>query len=167
MEDKMKPPRVVPITTVTVPLEHGRVELTVWNTEVLRLFVLDNMPMVEFVGMGDAEYRIRFLYTPPDGRPDVLISEVGFPFTIDLKVCDGEFASNSFDVGLFNRQTEMLHNSLKEMNALHALHWSDQPDKGGDGNDSGGISSTALNISDIAAAFLGTFLRHLSGMSGN
>ena len=80
--------------------------------------MLDNIPMVEFVGIGNAEYRGRFLYTPLD----VLISEVRFTFTVDLRECDGEFASHSFDVGLFNHQIKVLHNSVKEMSVLHTLH---------------------------------------------
>jgi hypothetical protein len=174
MEDRITPPRAVPITTAKVPLEHGHVELIAWNTDVLALFGQDNSPTVEFVGMGDAEFRIRFFYAPPDGRPDVLISEVRFPFTVDLHLGDGEFASSSFDAGLFNRQTKVLHNSVKEMNVLHTLHWGDQSDyednlepTDGDGDDDGGSSSTALNISEVAGTFLGAFLRNLSGMSGN
>ena len=129
----MDPLKPVPVTTAKFPLKHGRLEVIAWNTDVLRLQVQEDLPLVDFVGMGDAEYRFRFTYSPPDDRPEVLLAEVTFPFTVDVVLCTGELASSSYDVSLFNSQTEVFLNAIQEMNALVDLHWneesSDPPDR--------------------------------------
>ena len=112
----------VPTTTARIPLAHGRVELTALNTNVLKLYAQEGRPLIDFVGMGDAEYRIKFVYAPPDDRSETLIADIVFPLAVDLQLCTGEFATSSFDVPMFNRQTRVLHNAIKEMNALYNLH---------------------------------------------
>ena len=149
----------------TMMLEHGRVEYIAKNTDVLKIFIEDNVPQLDFIGMGDAEHIIRFIYNPPDSRPEVPIAEIRFPFTVDRRLDTGEFASETFDVGLSNRQGKSLLNAVKEMNSLYSTHWVDDSD--GYEDDAGANSKTQKRPSVTPSGIgelIGGFIRGFSGI---
>ena len=95
------------------------------DNKVLNLDMEEDVPKLGFLGFGSAEYVMRFIYSPPDDRPDLLMAEARFPITVDHQYDTGEFVATMKNAGTFNRQSRVVQNAKMEMNALYRIHWSD------------------------------------------